>query len=74
LQRVLAARGMERLTNESVGDWLERLDLNKSEKETVADQYRRVRYGEETLSSEEQNRYEQSVKTLIQQVKKKKKK
>lgn len=67
LQKKLAATGMGRFESESVGDWFGRLDLGASQKDTVASEYRKVRYGEEALSAEEHSRYEHAVKALIEQ-------
>lgn len=72
LQKSLAAKGYGRTASESVSDWFARLDFTSSEKETIAAAYRKVRYGEESLSDEEQGRYEQAVKVIIQEAKERK--
>lgn len=72
LQKSLAAKGNGRTVSESVSDWFARLDLTASEKETVAAAYRKVRYGEDSLSVEELGKYEQAVKALIQEAKERK--
>lgn len=73
LQNSLAQKEYGRRASESVSDWFARLDFPASEKATVADAYRKVRYGGEILSEKEQGNYEQAVKTLIQKAKERKK-
>ncbi|HEU5141480.1 MAG TPA: DUF4129 domain-containing protein [Bacillales bacterium] len=74
LQRKLGARGVGRSSHESVGDWFNRLHLDPDEQAIIADDYRKVRYGNASLSAEEMDRYERAVRKLLDQAKKEKKK
>ncbi|HET7521830.1 MAG TPA: DUF4129 domain-containing protein [Bacillales bacterium] len=67
LQKTLARLGAARRPDESVTDWFSRLDVGPSEKQTIADAYGKVRYGGKRLADDERSRYEQAVKALIKE-------
>lgn len=73
MQKVLTSRGFSRSASESIEEWFARLDFPATDKEAVAIGYRKVRYGDGTLSTEEARQYEQAVDSLIRRAKENKK-
>ncbi|MFC4558176.1 DUF4129 domain-containing protein [Virgibacillus kekensis] len=73
LQKSLARKGYARYVHESVQEWLERIDDKAAGKSVIAEEYRKVRYGEKELTEEEVQQYEKRIKELIKQTNKKQK-
>lgn len=73
LQKTLAKKGYPRYQHESVEDWFSRLDFNVSDFEAVISGYRKVRYGNQELTSFERKKYEEGIKRLAEKARSNKK-
>ena len=63
-EKTLDKRGFPRLPGESPALWFARLKLSGDDAESVLHAYEKVRYGEETISNQEFNRYAEAIKKL----------